>query len=219
MKNNICVYLILGIYLTVITAIIFILPVDKSDAAWISYTFFVISIIVEGALIKYKDSDIETKILSIPLWYIGGIYVLIQTIVLFTCVLFFDISGWISAIFSIVFLGIVASSLIAFDFALKQIQGTNRKISEKVNYINEIRIELELLQDKVSGKNNKNVIASLCRKVRFSDPMSSEKLSTLEKEILDLVKEISDMDEKTMPTKLDEISRKIDERNKRCLMK
>ena len=56
----------------------------------------------------------------------------------------------------------------------------------------------------------------LAEKVRYSDPISSDELSELEKRISDKVKELNNADDKSAI--VDEIELSLLERNKKCLI-
>ena len=71
-----------------------------------------------------------------------------------------------------------------------------------------------MIAEKESDENTKSKLLKLAEKIRFSDPMSNEKLVDLETIIFDKVKEL-----KTAPDKqniITEINMLLDERNKKC---
>ena len=87
-------------------------------------------------------------------------------------------------------------------------------VGKKVFYIRELQADIELLADNESDHDIKTALTQLAEKIRFSDPISNEQLTDLERQISNKVAEL-----KTATSKMEsirELNLLLNERNKKC---
>lgn len=108
-------------------------------------------------------------------------------------------------------------SLVLFisTFAGKdEIERVEAKAQGKVNFIRQLKSEVELLIQNESDPDVKAELNRLADTIRYSDPMSNDKLHDLEAEIMSLIIELRHSGNKLQEAK--RISRLLDERNSKC---
>lgn len=216
-KDNIKGFVILGILFVMVSVIAFAVPIQKTTAFWIVYAFTVIAVmtqvIIWRATFSRKNTS-KSKFLGLPVLYIGIVYLIVQ-LVTFTVYLFNPTLPIWSAIVICVSLGGISSiCMISVNIGGNKIEQVETKIQKKVFYIKELQTDVELLADKESDVAVKTALIQLAERIRFSDPISNERLSDLEKTISTKVAGL-----KTASNKLEaiiELNSLLDERNKKC---
>lgn len=217
MKNTKKAYIIIGILFVLFSIIDFVIPKPKTASFWLSYIFAVVAFAVQ-CLIWHKASKAEkppiSRLLGYSVIHIGIVYLILQTITGLIFSIFSSLPAWTAVIISIIILGISAVCLISSDMGITEVTRVEEKVKEKVLYIREIQTDIEILASKEENEEIKRQLSALAEKVRFSDPMSNEKLAEIEKAILSKTSELKTADNKGKL--INEISSLIDERNIKC---
>lgn len=123
---------------------------------------------------------------------------------------------WIVIIVCILILGISSVCMISSEIGRNIIENTEKKVDAKVSYIREIQADIEMCAERETDPEIKNQLLDLAEKVRYSDPMSSESLATIENKIVNIISELDTSDNKQAVIK--EIDLLITERNKKAKM-
>lgn len=217
MKNSSKGYVILGILFVLVNVIAFAIPSAKTAAFWISYAFTVIAfaaqiVIWESALGRSKF--LKSKILGFPVIHIGIVYLVVQ-IFAFAVFLFIPtlpIWGIVAA--CAVIAGVSAVCMIASDVGRSEIERVSAKVQEKTFfYIKQLQAEVELLTDAETDTAAKAALTQLAEKIRFSDPMSNERIENLEERITAKIDELKTSEDKAEI--INELNSLLDERNKK----
>ena len=98
--------------------------------------------------------------------------------------------------------------------AIEEIERIEVKVQKKVFYIKALQVDVELLADAEKDEAVKTELLALAKKIRFSDPISSEKLAALEEQITEKVGELKSATDK-LPL-INTIVMLLAERNKKC---
>jgi len=174
------VFLILFVLYTIIVMLLF---TDKGYVFWVSYIFTVIAFIIQYILIYYLIIKNEgSSFNNFPLLIIGNSYLIIQIIV--SIILMFD---KISLEYAIVIQSIILGIFIIIEILLSQGKGHIESVEEDTKnrtlFLTEMKKEVEILSNKVDDdlKDNFN---DLFEVVSFANPMSDEKISSIENEII-----------------------------------
>lgn len=216
-KNTKLAYAVLGIVFILFNVIAFAVPTDKTITFWIAYAFtfvaFVLQIGIWNAAFKAAET-LKSKFLGIPIIYVGIVYLVLQLIAFAVFMIFPLIPSWIVVIACALVLGISAICLISADVARDEVNRAEEKVNQKVFYIRELQADVEMLAEQEQNPEIKTSLTRLAEKIRYSDPMSNEVLSDLEREIAEKVKKLKTADNKTeIITVLDSL---ITERNKKA---
>jgi len=216
-RNKKLGYVILFIAFVTINVVSFALPTAKTTSFWVAYIFTIIAFVAQIFIwnIGFKDNTpLRSKFLGIPVIRVGYIYLVLQLIALAVLVAYPALPVWATIIINVLIVGISAICMITAEIGRDIISNVEEKVQSKVSYIREIQIDIEIAAGRESDSAIKQKILKLAEKVRYSDPISSDKLSELEKRISDKVKEINNADDKSAI--VDEIELLLLERNKKC---
>jgi hypothetical protein len=104
--------------------------------------------------------------------------------------------------------------MISSEVGRNIIENTEKKVNAKVSYIREIQVDIEMCAERETDPKIKKQLFDLAERVRYSDPMSSESLATIENKIINKISELDGSDNKHAVIK--DIDLLITERNKKC---
>lgn len=218
MKKNIKkAYMALGIAFIVFNVIAFVIPTVKTTTFWIAYAFTIVAFALQIAVwnTAFKADDaLKSKFLGIPIIYVGILYLVLQVIAFAVFFAFPAIPSWIAVIACVVILGLSAICLIGADAAKNEIKRVEEKVNQKVFYIRQLQTDVEILAEQEQNPETKAALTKLAEKIRYSDPMSSEKLAEIEEKINNTLIELKSAADKTaIIAKLDLL---LTERNKKA---
>lgn len=217
MKNNVKSYIILFLLFLFINVISFSVPIEKNNTFWVSYVFTVISFAAQAFVLHIsvgKRKTLKSKFLGFPILYVGFVYLLIQTLTLFAFLFIPNLPLWSAIAVSFTILIIFAFLMIAGDIAQDEIERIDKNVREKRLFIKNLQIEITLLIEEEQDQEIKKNLEELAEKVRFSDPMSDERLMDIEKQIADKVGILRN--EKNKSIVIQEINLLLTKRNKVC---
>ena len=207
----------LGILFILLSAIVFVIPTAKTTTFWISYIFTVIAFAAQIFLWRKSlgcKESLKSKFLGITVVHIGSVYLVLQVIAFAIFVAFPLLPVWSVIVVCAIILGVSAVCMITADVAIEEIERVEAKVQKKVFYIKSLQADVELLADVEENETVKNELLILAKKIRFSDPMSSEELAALETQITVKVGELKSATNK-LPI-INAIVMLLAERNKKC---
>lgn len=216
-KNSAKGYVILGILFALISIIAFAVPTSKTATFWIAYVFTAAAFAAQIGIWKTalgKEGTLKSKFLGFPLVHIGIVYAVIQVIAFAVFMFVPTLPVWSAIVVCSVIAGISAVCMISADAGRDEIERVEAKVQKKVFYIRELQADIELLADNETNADVKTALTQLAEKIRFSDPMSNEKLADLEDKISTKIEEL-----KTTSSQLEiitELNSLLDDRNKKC---
>ncbi|MCI6116625.1 MAG: hypothetical protein PUH47_07050 [Clostridium sp.] len=216
-KNSTKGYVILGILFALISIIAFAVPTSKTATFWIAYVFTAAAFAAQIGIWKTalgKEGTLKSKFLGFPLVHIGIVYAVIQVIAFAVFMFVPTLPVWSAIVVCSVIAGISAVCMISADAGRDEIERVEAKVQKKVFYIRELQADIELLADNETNADVKTALTQLAEKIRFSDPMSNEKLADLEDKISTKIEEL-----KTTSSQLEiitELNSLLDDRNKKC---
>ena len=218
-KNSTKGYVILGTLFALVSVIVFVAPAKRTAAFWIAYAFSVVSFAAQIVIWKAalgREKTLKSKFLGLPVVHIGVVYLVIQTLALgvFRFVPAFPV--WSAVIACAVIAGVSAVCMIASDVGHGEIERVEAKVQSKVFRIREMQTEVELLANAEKDAAAKAALAKLAEKLRFSDPMSDERLANLENRIGAKIAELSTAADKTAV--IEELNLLLEKRNRKCKM-
>ena len=217
MKNTKKAYIIIGILFVLFSIIDFVIPKPKTASFWLSYILAVGACAVQFLIwhnASKADKAPTSRLLGYSVIHIGIVYLILQAITGLIFSIFSSLPSWSAVIISIIILGISAVCLISSDMGITEVTRVEEKVKEKVLYIREIQTDIEILASKEENEDIKRQLSALTEKVRFSDPMSNEKLAEIEKTIISQINQLKATENKEQL--INEISALIDKRNSEC---
>lgn len=157
---------------------------------WGSVVFLLISYIhnlwiVLSTLKKTKENDdifFNTPVI------LQSIICLIVSIVVTLLMVINDSIYYIVAIIIYIFIIIITIMLFhSTDFLISHIKGIDEENKSRKQFIDELKVECEVLLHKIKDEDSKELIKKLYEEAKYSVSMSNEKTSDVEKNILNLI--------------------------------
>jgi len=180
------VFLVLFVLYSIIVMLLFS---NKGYVFWVSYLFTLIAFIIQFILNYYLLGKNEgSSFNSFPLLIISNTYLAIQIIV--SLVLMFDIMSleWTIVIQSVI-LGIFVIIGLLLSQGKDHIESVEEDTKNRTLFLTAMKKEVEILSNKVDV-DLKDDFDDLFEVVRFANPMSNEKVSSLENEISTTLNEL-----------------------------
>lgn len=196
----------------------FSIPIDKTTVFWIAYIFTVIAFAIQLIIwnLAFRQSKVlKSKFLGFPIVYVGIVYLIIQLIAFGVFLLFQSIAPWITFTTCVAILFISCIFLVATEMGRKKVSHVELHVERKVSTTKRMQADIELIAEKQTDIVMKNRLESLAEKIKYSDPMSDDSLTSIEDEINSKITEL-----KTQPTmdiegSVDQIEILLLERNKK----
>ena len=211
-----CIGIILFILFN-ITA--FAIPTTRTTTFWITYVFTIIAFTAQIFIWNFaleKAKNLQHRLWSFSIIYIGIVYLVLQIIVFFLFRIIATLPTWSAIVVSVIISGISIASILASESGVNEIKQNEIKVQNKISFIRVLQTEIDLLINREKDDDVRLALENLAQKIRFSDPMSSEQLKVLENEI---DSKVSDLKIATNKKELiDIINLLLDERNIKCKM-
>ena len=191
LKSGKRLLVILGIIFIVYNVVLFALCGfnDHGVAFWISWAFMMVAF----ATLALSVGFIGKRVMILRDWLFGYplikhsfIYIIFE-LVLSTLFIVLDglmLVKWVIA-FSLQFiaLGVYLVFAVSCLIAKEAIDNVNTKVKDKKTFIRLLKVDADILVDACNDPDAKKKFSDFAEMVRYSDPMSSEALFELEKEI------------------------------------
>ena len=208
-KNGYIGLVVLAILISVIA---FAVPTEKTASLWTAYIFTLVAIL--GQIYVWKQGNQKSKFLGLSTLYVGSIYLVAQIVVFAIFKAVPTLPTWSAVVICCVILGIAIISILSVQSAQTEIERVENKVNTKVSYIRNMQTEVEMLAEIETNPEVKEKLKELAEKIRFSDPMSSEKLQALENNITEEIKAIGCSGDKNKS--IEKIETLVTQRNKMC---
>lgn len=209
--------------LVVFNVLSFAIPFVRNRSFWVAYVFSMISIIFFLATCLYafkEEKSLKSKFYGWSIILIACGYTLIQCILSLIFMAIPVIPFWITIVVCILCFAIGTIGIIVTDASINEVEKLDKTIAEKVFYIKSLQIDIEFLKGSTTDVVLVNSLKELAETIQYSDPMSSEKLSEIESDILHKAGKLKDV---VKENKTDlaqamclEIKQLMVERNKKC---
>lgn len=197
----------------------FAIPTTRTTTFWITYVFTIIAFIAQIFIWNFaleKAKNLQHRLWSFSIIYIGIVYLVLQIIVFFLFRIIATLPTWSAIVVSVIISGISIASILASESGVNEIKQNEIKVQNKISFIRGLQTEIDLLINREKDDDVRLALENLAQKIRFSDPMSSEQLKVLENEI---DSKVSDLKIATNKKELiDIINLLLDERNIKCKM-
>ena len=230
MKKNFKFYIIVwAILLAVYNLTVFlvkpIIPgyvINYDGRFWISWGVIIATFIGQlfCAKVAFDSKNNEKLFLNIPLITQSYTALVIATIIGSVLMLIPDCPAWIAAIVCAVVLGFSAISVIKAKVAADIVSETDNKIKSQTFFIKSLTIDAEIMMSHAKSENIKSECKKVYEAVRYSDPMSTDALASIESQITIKFSKFSDVvasDNFDVAAEYaNELVILIGERNKKC---
>ena len=171
--------------LVVYNVVAFVIPFDRHGGFWTGYSFSMLAILITaaGAFYALGQEGMKSKFYGLPLVSVVWIYLTTQLVAGFIQMSIPEIPFRYGIVVNVLLLGACLIGLITVNISKEEIDRLDDKVKEKVFYIKSLLADVEGLEARASDESNKKDLKELVETIRYSDPMSSPQLASIENEI------------------------------------
>lgn len=179
------------------------------------------------AVLKLKlDESKEKNFLRLTVlrlsYTISVMSVILAAAYMFVLPRFVTTPVWLGGVFSVLIVAFGVIALIKTNTATELVEKVGKKVKEKTFFIKSLTVDADVLVSKAQSEETKTVAKKVYEAVRYSDPMSSDKLTGVETRIENLFFEFKSAvssNNTAMAKQIGtELLETIEERNKKCKM-
>lgn len=166
---------------------------------WISFGFMTLAFLlpaIGGLVLGSRILSLKDWLFGFPLVKHSTVYLVAEFAVSTLFIIlgyFFDIKWGLVFAPQIVFLGVYLVFAISCLLAKQTIDEVHTKVKDKTTFIRLLKVDADMLVKNAVNDEDRKVFVEFAEEVRYSDPMSSEALFELEKEISLAVAQANEM--------------------------
>ncbi len=176
-----------AIVFVVYTVIAFAIPFKKNGTFAVSYVFTILGFALLGYVFMLsfdKGKDAQSKFYGFPIANIGVIYIAVQIVLSYIAMAAASVlPAWIATVIFIVLLAAAALGVISKDATRDEIVRQDIKLKKDVSLMRELRSKTLAVANLCEGTAEEGATKALAEKFRFSDPVSSDALESIENEL------------------------------------
>lgn len=210
-----------AICLLTFNVIAFIVPNEMKANFWAGYIFITLAFLGQlfCANTAFKAENAQKFFYNFPLISISFVGTVIMLIVAGLTMAISAIPVWVGIVFCLIILAFTAIAIINASVVSKTVSNIDTKIKAQTLFIKKLIADATTLMSKAQTTQAKEVTKKVYEKIRYSDPVSNDALSSIESQITVRFKEfenaICENSEKV--TSLgEELIILIEDRNTKC---
>lgn len=220
MKKNTVRSALIGILLLVVYhVIVFVVPFTHDGVFWTSYGFGWAAFVVLGLGVYFglgRKGDAKSKFYGFPIVRLAMIYFGVQMILSFVAMAVSVVPVWAAAVVYVILLALAALGMIGADAVVDEIHRQDTKLKKDVTFMRSLQSKV----NQMATQTDVPEVRKFAEDVRYSDPVSSETLTEIERDLAAAVDELQtaivDGDRDTILTLCRKASNVLSERNRIC---
>lgn len=212
----------------VLNAIVFIMPNVITGINMVLGSFFVGYILIDIAFlgqllcsyIFFKEDRKEKVFLNLPIITISFSALIVSLIVGIICMVVPGFPFWLGVIICLLVLGFYAISIVKAKAAGQMVGEIDDKVKEQTVFVKSLTADSQSLIAYAKNDKTKAMCEKVYEAIRYSDPMSSDALSSIETEITlrfnDFSKMVKEENNEGLEKLCEDIIVLINDRNQKC---
>ena len=184
----------LGVLLVLYILIAFLIPFVHTALFWVSFVFTLIAFGVMGASFYIAfiiNSDAKSRFYGFPIAKIGAIYGLAQLIAgLVFMALAVYAPVWLAVLVYAIALGAAVIGLISAEAVAEEIHNQDAKLKKDVTLMRSLQSKLNQMAAQCDNPDATAEVKRFAEEMRYSDPVSSEALADIERDLTAAVEEL-----------------------------
>lgn len=181
---------VLGVLLVLYILIAFLIPFVHTATFWVSFVFTLIAFGVVAASIYIafvKNPDAKSRFYGFPIAKIGVIYGAVQLAAgLVLMALAAIVPAWIAVLVYAVALGAAVIGLVSAEAVVSEIHVQDAKLKNNVTLMRSLQSKV----NQIAAQSEDKGIKALAEEFRYSDPVSSDGLAEIERDLAAVVDEL-----------------------------
>lgn len=184
----------LGVLLVLYILIAFLIPFVHTALFWVSFVFTLIAFGVMGASFYIAfiiNPDAKSRFYGFPIAKIGAIYGLAQLIAgLVFMALAVYAPVWLAVLVYAIALGAAVIGLISAEAVAEEIHNQDAKLKKDVTLMRSLQSKLNQMASQCDNPDATAEVKRFAEEMRYSDPVSSEALADIERDLTAAVEEL-----------------------------
>ncbi len=174
-----------AICLLLFNVIAFVIPNEMKSNFWTGYIFITLAFVGQlfCANIAFKAENAQKFFYNFPLISISFIGTLIMLIIGGLTMAISAVPVWVGIVFCLVVLAFTAIAIINASVASETVSNIDSKIKAQTLFIKMLTADATNLMSKAQTKEAKEITKKIYEKLRYSDPISNDALSSIESQI------------------------------------
>lgn len=186
--------IVLAILFVVYTIIAFALPFPKNGVFFLAYLFSVVAFGMQIYVFRIsfqRGSDVKSKFYGFPIAKIGVVYLLAQVVVSLIIMALSPVFPlWLELIILVVILAVSGVGVIAADVMRNEIHRQDTVLRKDVSSMRGMQSKMRMLAGQCADTEISDEVGLLSETLRYSDPVSSPAVATIEAELESLIDEL-----------------------------
>ena len=181
--------IVLAILLAVYVLVLFALPLAHGGIFWLSFVFTLISFAIGAGAVYIgfvKQPDVKSKFYGFPVLKISALYVTAQLVLGFVFAVlskWLAIPAWLPVVIYGIMMGAAAIGLISADAVVEEIRTQDDRLRKDVSLMRGLQSKVCQLASQCDDGETVKAIKKLADEFRYSDPVSSEALAEVERDL------------------------------------
>lgn len=216
-----------AVFVVVFNAVVFLTPNEMAGmtkfggAFWAGYIFIMLAFVGQLACAKiaFNAENLTKLFYNIPLIRISYSTLIVSIVLGTVCMVIPDLPNWIGAILCVIVLGFNAIAVMQAKTGAELIGEIDEKVSNNIQFIKSLRADAASLVQRANDDGIKAAAKKVSDALRYSDPVSNEKLQQEEFKIADVfsnfAKAVAGGSEDAIALS-NELLELIEDRNRKC---
>ncbi len=174
-----------AICLVLFNVIAFVVPNELKSNFWVGYIFITLAFVGQlfCASISFKSENAQKFFYNFPLISISFIGTLIMLIIGGLTMAISAVPVWVGIVFCLVVSAFTAIAIINASVASETVSNIDSKIKAQTLFIKMLIADATTLMSKTQTTQAKEITKKVYEKIRYSDPVSNDALSSIESQI------------------------------------
>lgn len=186
MNNKTRFYIIDAAVFVAFTVIAFAVPFAKNGVFWLAYIFGVIAIAAQIYVYPkaFEGESARSKFYGFPIAKLSTIYLIVQLILSILCMAISKVlPTWVPVVVFIVLLAAAVIGFVAAEGIRTEVERQDVKLVKDVSTMRALQSKVYALPALCTDAEGKAALEQLAEAMRFSDPVSSNALADVEREL------------------------------------
>ena len=224
-KNTLRWWILLALLLVVYNVLAFAIPFKHTGVFALSYAFTMIAILAQAYVIRsafYKGEGVRSKFYGFPIAVVGAVYLAVQLVLGFIFMALGAIAPlWLALVLYVVALAAGCAGFIAADAVRDEVERQDAVQEKQIGLMRSLQAEIQIVAKSNRLPEFSSELQKLAEAFRYSDPVSNERLETIETRLSDCLARLRVSVEECREDEISVLCREtaaaLNERNRLCI--
>ena len=169
---------------------VFMIPCLKTPTFWVSWGFTLLAFLISGIAIYnslLKNPDAKSRFYGFPIAKIAFVYLVIQVAVGGICMALGHITPWwLATVLDAIILALTVIGLVSSEAVVAEIKVQDDKLKKNVTLMRTLQSKV----NQIAAQSDDAALKALAEEFRYSDPVSSDALAEIERDLSAVVDEL-----------------------------